>query len=83
MVCGLFYSSECIKGCDIAKFGEGCEQCIPLFKSSWMIVIFAVGICCLASLIIAITYSVIYRNRSFPADEIQLLDSVYSQGEAQ
>jgi len=48
MVCKLFYVSEYINGCNISQFGEGCEKCVPLFKSSLMISIIVLGICALA-----------------------------------
>ena len=44
MTCAIGYSSEYIKGCDIAKFGEGCETCVSLFQSSWVWVIITVAI---------------------------------------
>ena len=54
MVCKLFYSSEYINGCNISKFGEGCEKCIPLFKSEFMFAIFIVGICALILFILTL-----------------------------
>ena len=54
MVCQILYASEYIQGCNISKFGEGCEKCVPLFKSSLMIPIVAIGICLLIFLVVAI-----------------------------
>jgi len=56
MVCKLFYVSEYIQGCDISKFGEGCEKCVPLFKSSWMTPIILIEvICCIIGLAIILS----------------------------
>jgi hypothetical protein len=53
MVCKIFYSSEYIKDCDISKFGEGCEQCVPLL---------VIGVIILCVIIIFIEYVLLYRN---------------------
>ena len=42
MTCKLGYSSEYINGCDISKFGEGCERCVNLFYP-WSGVIFLIS----------------------------------------
>ena len=47
MTCQIGYASNYIEGCDISKFGEGCEACVPLFKSNLMIPIIAVAACTL------------------------------------
>lgn len=54
MVCKIFYASEYIQDCDISKFGEGCEQCVSLFRSSWTNPIIIVLFCALAIFIISI-----------------------------
>jgi hypothetical protein len=56
MVCALGYVSEYVQGCDISKLGEGCEKCVQLFKSEWML---PVGIIALAVLLI-LTYYLIF-----------------------
>lgn len=56
MVCKILYVSEYIKNCDISKFGEGCEQCLPLFKSSWIVIIGVVILCIIIlSIILTLT----------------------------
>ena len=52
MVCRVFSSSEYIEGCDIFKYGEGCERCVPL---EWKIPLFAFLIC-LGFIIFVILY---------------------------
>jgi len=52
MTCRIFYSSEYIKVCDISKFGEGCEKCIPIFKSDWMLPIIIIGVICIMFLLV-------------------------------
>jgi len=52
MTCAIGYASEYIDDCDISKFGEGCETCVPLFKSNFMIPIIVVAACTLILFII-------------------------------
>lgn len=42
MVCRIGYASEYIAGCNISQFGEGCESCVPIFTSSWILPIIVV-----------------------------------------
>ena len=62
MVCKILYSPEYIKGCDISKFGEGCEQCIPIFQSSLMLPILTVLICAIILTIITIILYYFHSN---------------------
>lgn len=64
MVCQIFYSSEYINGCNIAKFGEGCEKCVPLFKSVWMLDVAMIGIYCLAIFVLSLIVAHIHNKQS-------------------
>jgi formate-dependent nitrite reductase membrane component NrfD len=56
MTCGTFYASEYIANCDISKFGEGCEKCVPIFESNLMLPIWIImGIVAFLGIIILIT----------------------------
>ena len=65
MTCQIGYASEYIKGCDISKFGEGCESCVPLFKSSLIIPIIAVLFC---TIVLTILIIILRKYYSFPQD---------------
>jgi len=47
MTCALWYQSEYIEGCNIYKFGEGCERCIPIFsfENPWLLPLLLIGVC--------------------------------------
>lgn len=57
MTCKLGYISEYIEGCDICKYGEGCERCINIFQTTnpfvWtgIILFFALTLCLILRLV--------------------------------
>jgi hypothetical protein len=39
MTCAVGYQSVYPEGCDIAKYGEGCEECVNLFSANKFLLI--------------------------------------------
>ena len=56
MVCAVFSKSEYIEGCDIIKFGEGCEKCLPF---DWSPIIISISF-----MLIIIVIFLIYHLRT-------------------
>jgi hypothetical protein len=58
MTCSVLYASEYISGCDISKYGEGCEKCVPLFKSDLIL-----PICITGGIVIILSIILLYLKR--------------------
>ena len=58
------YTSEYIQGCDITKWGEGCEKCVPLFNSSWMTVLLSILVIVVVLFILSLLISIQKNGRT-------------------